>query len=125
MNGYYSSSVVSRLLPAELRTERLLLRQFRPDDAEALHEIYVQPEYLEHMPVSDLDGARAQIERFARMWDDDGHGQWAAEECARRWRDAGRSAGGRRCRTGGDQRRRLERRLDRKQCARSDAIRSR
>ena len=30
--------------------------------------------------MSDLDGARAQIERFTRMWEDDGHGQWAAEE---------------------------------------------
>jgi len=70
--------VVARLLPDELQTERLLLRQFRPDDAEALHEIYTQPEYLEHMPVSDLEGARAQIERFSRMWDEHGHGQWAA-----------------------------------------------
>jgi RimJ/RimL family protein N-acetyltransferase len=69
--------VAPRLLPEELRTERLLLRQFRPDDAEALHEIYVQPEYLEHMPPLDLDGARAQIERFAEMWDEAGHSQWA------------------------------------------------
>jgi RimJ/RimL family protein N-acetyltransferase len=72
--------VAPRLLPEELRTERLLLRQFRPEDAEPLAEIYAQPEYLEHMPASDLDGARAQIERWLRTWEDDGHGQWAAEE---------------------------------------------
>ena len=68
------------LLPAELRTERLFLRQFRPDDAEALAEIYAQPGYLTHMPPLDLEGTRAQLERFARMWADDGHSQWAAEE---------------------------------------------
>lgn len=72
--------MAARLLPAELSTERLLLRQFRPDDAEALAEIYAQPEYLEHMPPLDLDGTRAQIERLTRMWDEDGLGQWAAEE---------------------------------------------
>jgi RimJ/RimL family protein N-acetyltransferase len=69
-------------VPLELRTERLLLRQWREDDAEALAEIYTQPEYLEHMPAVDLDAARAQIERFARGWRDDGFSNWAVEELA-------------------------------------------
>jgi RimJ/RimL family protein N-acetyltransferase len=67
-------------LPAELRTDRLLLRQWRPGDVEALAEIYRQPEYLEHMPPHDLAATRAQVERWARGWLEDGFSHWAAEE---------------------------------------------
>ena len=67
-------------LPAELRTERLLLRQWRDGDAEALFEIYTQPEYLETMPAHDLEQTRAQVERFRRAWVVDGYSQWAACE---------------------------------------------
>jgi RimJ/RimL family protein N-acetyltransferase len=70
------------VIPRELRTERLLLRQWRDDDAEPLAAIYAQPEFLEHMPALDLDGTRAQIERFARGWDADGLGHWAAVDPA-------------------------------------------
>jgi RimJ/RimL family protein N-acetyltransferase len=69
-----------RRLPAELRTERLLLRQWREDDVEGFAEIYRQPEFLEHMPALDLDETRVQLERFARRWEEDGFGPWAAEE---------------------------------------------
>ena len=69
-------------LPAQLRTERLLLRQWRDDDVEAFAEIYRQPEYLEHMPPLDLAETRLQLERFTRRWDEDGFGPWAAEELA-------------------------------------------
>jgi RimJ/RimL family protein N-acetyltransferase len=71
-----------RGLPPEIRTERLLLRQWRADDAEPFAEIYRQPEFLEHMPGLDLDGTRRQLERFARLWEEDGLGPWAAEELA-------------------------------------------
>jgi len=75
--------VARRLLPAEVRTERLLLRQWRPEDAEPLSEIYVQPEYLEFFMIEyDLEGTRAQIERWQRMWDEEGLSQWAVEELA-------------------------------------------
>jgi RimJ/RimL family protein N-acetyltransferase len=70
------------VIPRELRTERLLLRQWRDDDAEPLAAIYAQPEFLEHMPALDLDGTRAQIERFARGWDADGLSHWAAVDPA-------------------------------------------
>jgi RimJ/RimL family protein N-acetyltransferase len=70
------------VIPRELRTERLLLRQWRDEDAEPLAEIYAQPEYLEHMPVLDLDGTRRQIERHRRRWAEDGFAHWAAEEAA-------------------------------------------
>jgi len=67
-------------LPDEVRTERLLLRRWRDEDAEPLAEIYAQPEYLEHMPPLDLEGTRGQIERLERSWHEDGYSQWAAEE---------------------------------------------
>jgi RimJ/RimL family protein N-acetyltransferase len=67
-------------LPDEVRTERLLLRRWREEDAEPLTEIYAQPEYLEHMRPLDLQGTRAQIERFERSWSKEGYSQWAAED---------------------------------------------
>jgi RimJ/RimL family protein N-acetyltransferase len=73
---------VTGRLPDEVRTERLLLRRWRPADAEPLAEIYAQPEYLRTMRGHDLDGTRAQIERWERMWEEDGYSQWAAEDLA-------------------------------------------
>ena len=52
------------VIPLELRTERLILRQWRDEDVEPLAAIYAQPEYLEHMPALDLDATRSQVERF-------------------------------------------------------------
>jgi RimJ/RimL family protein N-acetyltransferase len=69
-----------RRLPDELRTERLLLRQWRDDDAEPLAEVYAQPEYLEHMPPQTLAETREQIERFRQRWEEDGFAHWAAED---------------------------------------------
>src|ERR671922_164231 len=68
------------LIPLELRTERLLLRQWRPDDVEPLTEIYRQPGYLEHMRAHDVEGTRAQIEKFERQWAEDGLSHWAVED---------------------------------------------
>lgn len=65
-----------------MRTERLLLRQWREGDAEALHEINAQPEFLEHMPELDLEATRAQVDSFVRRWDEDGFNLWAAEDVA-------------------------------------------
>ncbi|MEA2271539.1 MAG: hypothetical protein QOI98_247 [Solirubrobacteraceae bacterium] len=75
-------------VPAEVRTERLLLRQWRADDVDALYEIYTQPEFLETMPALDRDRTAAQIELFSRRWEEDGFSQWAAEEV-----DSGRLIG--------------------------------
>ncbi len=69
-------------IPPELRTERLLLRQWRDEDAEPLAAIYAQPEFLEHMPPCDLDRTRAQIERFRLQWEEEGFSHWAAEDPA-------------------------------------------
>jgi len=54
------------------------LRHWRPDDLDALTAIYAQPEYLAHMPALDRAGTEKQIERFSRMWREDGVCQWAA-----------------------------------------------
>jgi RimJ/RimL family protein N-acetyltransferase len=69
-----------RRLPPEVRTDRLLLRQWRDEDVEPLAEIYAQPEFLEHMPGRDLEQTRAYVEQLRRRWADDGFAQWAAED---------------------------------------------
>ena len=69
-------------VPAEVRTERLLLRQWRADDAERMAEIYAEPRFLEHMPAHDLAETRAQLERFARGWREHGYSHWAVEEAS-------------------------------------------
>jgi RimJ/RimL family protein N-acetyltransferase len=66
------------MLPRELTTERLLLRQWRAEDVEPLFEIYMQPEFLEYMPARTYDETAEQAERFARAWREDGYCQWAA-----------------------------------------------
>jgi RimJ/RimL family protein N-acetyltransferase len=65
-------------LPAELTTERLLLRQWRDEDVEPLFEIYTQPEFLETMPAKSCEENGEQLDRFRRAWDEDGYCQWAA-----------------------------------------------
>ena len=66
------------LIPAELTTDRLLLRRWRDDDVEPLHEIYEQPEFLATMPPKTLAETREQLDRFRRAWAVDGYSQWAA-----------------------------------------------
>jgi RimJ/RimL family protein N-acetyltransferase len=66
------------MVPRELTTRRLFLRQWRDEDVQPLHEIYTQPEFLEAMPALDLEGTGAQVERFRRSWEEDGYSQWAA-----------------------------------------------
>ncbi len=66
------------MVPREVTTERLVLRQWRDEDVAPLHEIYLQPEFLETMPGMTLAGTREQVERFRRGWDRDGYSQWAA-----------------------------------------------
>jgi RimJ/RimL family protein N-acetyltransferase len=65
-------------IPSEIETERLLLRPWREEDVEPLHEIYRQPEFLATMPAKTLAETREQVERFRRAWVEDGYCQWAA-----------------------------------------------
>ncbi len=66
------------MVPRELTTERLLLRQWRDDDVEPLHEIYEQPEFLLTMPGKTLVETMEQVERFRQGWAEDGYSVWAA-----------------------------------------------
>jgi RimJ/RimL family protein N-acetyltransferase len=65
-------------VPKEVRTARMLLRQWREADAAPLAEIYAQPEYQQFMRAMDMPQSIAQVERFMRAWRDDGVCQWAA-----------------------------------------------
>ena len=71
-----------RRLPDEVETERLLLRQWRDDDVEPLAEIYAQAEYRAFMRARTHDQTREQIERFRRLWAEEGLAHWAAEDRA-------------------------------------------
>jgi RimJ/RimL family protein N-acetyltransferase len=68
------------VIPEELRTERLLLRQWREEDADPLAEIYAQPHYLEHHPPLDADQTKKQILDFTLAWRHEGFSLWAAED---------------------------------------------
>jgi RimJ/RimL family protein N-acetyltransferase len=66
--------------PLEVRTERLVLRQWRDDDVPALALIATDPGYLEHMPPLDLAHAMGLVDAFRRRWAEEGFSQWAAED---------------------------------------------
>ena len=71
-----------RRLPDEVETERLRLRQWRDDDVEPLAEIYAQPEFTTFMHARTVEETHDQIERFRRLWAEEGLAHWAAEERA-------------------------------------------
>ena len=63
--------------PPVVRTERLLLRPVTVDDAAALAAIYTDPEVVRYVRGLDLEGTRAQLERFAEEWATRGIGVFA------------------------------------------------
>jgi RimJ/RimL family protein N-acetyltransferase len=63
-----------------VRTERLLLRQWREEDVEPLAEIHAHPDYLSYMRPLDLERTRDLILRFVREWRHEGFSLWAAED---------------------------------------------
>lgn len=63
-----------------LQTTRLLLREFTPQDADALALILSDPETMRYYPAPyDRDGVERWIERNRRRYQDDGVGLWAME----------------------------------------------
>ena len=61
-----------------LETERLLLREFVPEDMDALAAVLSDPETMRYYPAAlDRAGVAAWIERNRRRYADDGHGLWA------------------------------------------------
>src|SRR5712692_7024615 len=63
-----------------LQTTRLLLREFTPEDADALALVLSDPETMRYYPAPyDRDGVEQWIERNRRRYQDDGVGLWAME----------------------------------------------
>ncbi len=61
-----------------LETERLLLREFVPEDVDELAAVLSDPETMRYYPaVLDRAGVAAWIERNQRRYADAGHGLWA------------------------------------------------
>ena len=61
-----------------METERLILRHFLPDDADALALVLCDPETMKHYPAPiDRDGIQQWIERNLRRYAVDGVGLWA------------------------------------------------
>ena len=60
--GRAARSAIAAMVPREVETDRLLLRQWRDEDVEPLHEIYMQPEYLATMPAKTLEETRGQLD---------------------------------------------------------------
>jgi RimJ/RimL family protein N-acetyltransferase len=68
-----------------LETDRLLIREIRPDDAEAMFAMDSDPEvhrYLGNKPVKTLDESRRMIEQVRGQYASFGIGRWAIEEKA-------------------------------------------
>jgi RimJ/RimL family protein N-acetyltransferase len=66
----------------ELRTERLVLRQWRDDDLDALAPIYADPEvmrYIRDGSVQDRKDTAAHLDRMRQHWEEHGFGLFAAE----------------------------------------------
>ena len=64
-----------------LETERMILRQFVPGDADALSRVLSDPETMRHYP-APLDRAAVEewIRRNLRRYEANGHGLWAMDE---------------------------------------------
>ncbi len=61
-----------------LETDRLLLREFMPEDVDALAAVLSDPETMRFYPAPlDWTGVVKWIERNQRRYADDGHGLWA------------------------------------------------
>lgn len=61
-----------------LETSRLILREFRPTDADVLARVLSDPETMRFYPAPyDRAGVENWIARNLRRYPDDGHGLWA------------------------------------------------
>lgn len=80
MSADFLKAVDQAILPRELRTQRLLLRRWRPEDLEPFASQNADPRVMEHFPAplarEESDAAAARIEKH---FDDRGFGMWAVE----------------------------------------------
>lgn len=68
-----------------VRTDRLLLRRWRPSDAVALAALNADPDVMRFIGAGATladDASDALLARFEREWDERGYGPWAVEEHA-------------------------------------------
>ena len=68
-----------------LRTERLLLRRWRPDDLDALAAIDGDPDVMRYIgdgSVRDAEQTATALASMERRWDEQGFGLFAAEDTA-------------------------------------------
>ena len=67
-------------IPFELRTPRLLLRRWRPEDREPFVALNSDPRVMEHFPGSYLpEGTDRMIARIEAHFNERGFGMWAVE----------------------------------------------
>lgn len=67
-------------VPLELRTERLILRRWRPEDREALAAMNEDPRVMEHFPTTlSREESDANYARIKAHFEQHGYGLWAAE----------------------------------------------
>ena len=67
----------------ELRTERLVLRQWRDDDREPFAALNADPIVMEHFPSTmTREESDAYVDRVAALIDERGWGTWAVEVAA-------------------------------------------
>lgn len=61
-----------------IRTERLVLRRWRPADREPFAAMNADPAVMEHFPhLQGREESDASVDRFESLWQDYGFGPWA------------------------------------------------
>ena len=65
-----------------IETPRLLLRDWRDSDVDALYEIYADPEVERQLVPMTYEQTREQVERFRARWVEEDCSLWAVEERA-------------------------------------------
>jgi RimJ/RimL family protein N-acetyltransferase len=66
--------------PGELRTDRLLLRRWRPEDREPFAALNADPVVMEHFVTCLTRGeSDDMVDRIEDQFDDEGYGLWAVE----------------------------------------------
>jgi ribosomal-protein-alanine N-acetyltransferase len=69
-------------IPLPIETERLLIRPFEAEDADAMTNVYGDPEVMRHVCIGVLDRDRtvALLEEYRRAQDERGFSTWAVVE---------------------------------------------
>ena len=69
-------------IPLPIETDRLLIREFEPDDVDSVAEIYGDATVMEHVCVGvlDRDATAALLEQYRHAQNRDGFSTWAVVE---------------------------------------------